>query len=193
MQFIRCIQPNEEKQNGMFNNELVLKQLKTSSVISHAKFIRFGYSKRIAFQKLVDACEPIKKKLINVCGNPSKFYLIVMQSLGFNRNEFQMGNDVIFIRSNKFHLMEEFLSETQSKKANQSGITLSESIPQKRRDPLERIKKFVWHLKWKYVFNCVRFFGKFSTHFFIPKYMTKNTLQQFQKGWVDSSQISKGF
>lgn len=93
------------------------------SVISHAKFIRFGYSKRIPLQKLVLACEPIESSLIKICGSQSKMYSIVMLSLGFQRNEFKMGNDVIFMRSNKFHLLEEFMSETLSEQeANKLAI-----------------------------------------------------------------------
>lgn len=114
MHFIRCIQPNNEKQNGKFDDELILKQLKTSSIISHAEFVRFGYSKRIDVQRIVEACKPIERGLSKVCPNQSKLCTYVMLYLGFKLNEFKMGKDVIFCRSNQFHLIEHFLGSLHS-------------------------------------------------------------------------------
>lgn len=130
--FIRCIQTNGEKKNGEFNDELVLKQLKTSSVISHAKFIRYGYSKRIDLQKLAVVCAPIEEKVIKLCGSQSKFYSTVMLSLGLDRNEFKMGNDMIFIRSNKFDLVKGLLLAPLNEKANESTISISDPVSQQR-------------------------------------------------------------
>lgn len=88
----------------------VLEQLHTSSTVSYAKFIRYGYPKRIDFKKLVDACKPIKSKLEKACGK-SNFYSKVLLSMGLKLNEFKFGNDTIFFRSKKFHLVEEFFSD----------------------------------------------------------------------------------
>lgn len=123
--FIRCIQPNNAKKNENFDDELVLKQLKTSSIISHAEFIRFGYSKRIDVQRIVEACKPIEKRLIKLCGNQSKLCSYVMLYLGFKLNEFKMGKDLIFCRSNKFHLLERFLSSLNSSNLEEIGSTIS--------------------------------------------------------------------
>lgn len=123
--FIRCIQPNNEKRKENFDDELVLKQLKTSSIISHAEFIRFGYSKRINVQSIVEACKPIEKRLTKLCANPSKLCSYVMLYLGFKLNEFKLGKDVIFCRSNKFHLLEQFLSSLNTSNLEEIGTTIS--------------------------------------------------------------------
>lgn len=123
--FIRCIRPNSEKRYENFNDELVLQQLKTSSIISHAEFIRFGYSMRIDVRKIIEACKPIEKKLMKVCVNQSKLCLYVMLYLGFKLNEFKMGKDVIFCRSNKFHLVEQFLSSLHASNLEGTGQIIS--------------------------------------------------------------------
>lgn len=77
--------------------------------MAFAKFIRFGYSKSIDLQDLADKCKSIEDKFSYGGLNRSKYYSKVLLSLGFGLDEFKIGNDVIFVRSNKFELMEQFL------------------------------------------------------------------------------------
>lgn len=109
--FVRCILPNNEKNNAKFEHDLVLKQLITSSTISYVKFIRFGYPKRIELRKIVDACEWLEKKLNIEFEQRSMFYSKVLLYIGFKLKDFKMGHDAIFFRSKKFHLLENFLSD----------------------------------------------------------------------------------
>lgn len=111
---MRCILPNNEKKYGNFEEELVLKQLKTSSVISYARFIRFGFSKHIELQQLVDKCKLIEDKLNTARLDRSQFYSKVLLSIGFRLEEFRIGNGVIFFRSNKFELLEKFFCDITS-------------------------------------------------------------------------------
>lgn len=108
LHFIRCILPNNDKQNAKFEEELVLRQLITSNTISYAKFIRFGYSKRVSCQKIIDECKWVKNKScasrLNVCSK-------VLLSIGFKLRDFKMGNDGIAFRSDKFCMLETFFSD----------------------------------------------------------------------------------
>lgn len=109
--FLRCIKPNNNKKIGVFDEEFVLKQLNTSSTVSYARFIRYGYPKRIDFQKITDACSPIENNLKNICSDRYNFYAKVLISIGFKFSDFKLGNDVIFFRAGKFDLIQAFLSD----------------------------------------------------------------------------------
>lgn len=90
---------------------LVLSQLNTSSTVAYANFMRFGYPKRIALQKIIDHCESIEKKL-NV-SNRTYFYSKVLLCLGFSPQDFKISNDMIFFRLDKFSLLDFFFSELE--------------------------------------------------------------------------------
>lgn len=107
---MRCILPNNDKQCGNFDEQLILEQLNTSCVMSYARFMRFGFSKRIDFKELVDKCKPIEDKLNTAHMDRSQFYSKILLCIGFTFGEFKIGNDAIFFRSNKFELLETFFS-----------------------------------------------------------------------------------
>ena len=128
--FVRCILPNYEKKSCSFDEELVSMQLKTSSTVAYANFIRFGYPKRIAFQDLVYACKPIEGKLKDTYLWSINFYTKVLLAMGLTLKDFKIGNDMVFFRSNNFHLVQMFLS-----KAKTENRKISVSPTQKRRKP----------------------------------------------------------
>lgn len=114
MHFIRCILPNNNKQNGKFEEELVLSQLNTTCTVSYANFIRFGYSKSVPLEELVEKCRPVEEKWIRANADRSSFYSKVLLSIGFKLDEFKMGNEAIFCRSNKYVLLENFLVDMKT-------------------------------------------------------------------------------
>lgn len=113
MQFIRCILPNKDKESGNFDQEFVLSQLNTSCTVAYAKFIRFGYAKRVSFEELIDKCKPIEDKFSGRYFDRSSFYSKVLLSIGFRLDEFKMGNAAIFFRSNKFELIQQFFQQME--------------------------------------------------------------------------------
>lgn len=138
--YVRCIKPNNEKKMGMFDEQFVLRQLNTSSTVAYAKFIRFGYPKRIAIQQILDPCKVIENKLMKMCSDRSNFCSKILLSIGFKLSDFKIGNDTIFFRSNKFHLMEEFFSDFNAASSkSETEITISvealKSTPNQRRTP----------------------------------------------------------
>lgn len=141
MYFIRCIIPNNDKRNAKFDEELILSQLKTSCTISYAEFIRFGYTKRFDFKDLVIKCEPLKQEFIKYCYDRMHFYSKVLLSIGFKLEDFKMGTEAICFRSNKFQLMEDFLSDATAAS-------------------FEKIKRGFRTSKWRCVIIAIRFLSK---------------------------------
>lgn len=108
LHFIRCILPNNDKEKGMFEENLILKQMNTSCTVSFAKFIRFGYSKRIQFQEVFEKCKSVEVKFVEGYFDRSNFYSMLLRCIGFKVQDFKIGNDAIFFRSNKFELLKQF-------------------------------------------------------------------------------------
>lgn len=77
--------------------------------MSYARFIRFGFSKRIDFQELTNKCRLIKLNKTRI--DPNKFYSKVLLAIGFSSKEFKIGNDAVFFRSNKFEILEKIFSD----------------------------------------------------------------------------------
>lgn len=120
LQFIRCILPNNAKQHANFDEELVLRQLLISCTVSYAKFIRFGYSKRVSHSRIIDACKWNELKIPYI--SRSKFCVNVLLCIGFKLNDFKMGNEAIAFRSNKFHLLEKFFSDCDAVREEEKEI-----------------------------------------------------------------------
>lgn len=111
MHFIRCILPNSSKQHEEFEEELVLRQLRTSCTVSYAKFIRFGYSERIDFQEFADKFKILEDKFKIDRDGRTNFYSKILISIGFSREEFKMGTETIFLRLNKLEVLKKIFSD----------------------------------------------------------------------------------
>lgn len=130
MHFIRCIMPNKNKRCDKLEKDLVLHQLNTSCVISYIQFIRYGYPKRVPIQRIMDECEA--NKLTKTYINRSNFCKKIFTVIGLGFDDYKIGGDVIFIRANKFNLLEQFfLDVTAAKSLN----NLETTIPGKIRKP----------------------------------------------------------
>lgn len=97
--------------------------------------MRFGYPKRIDLQNLVNACKPIEEKLKSACSKeclkeqPNYVYTKVLLFIGFYLKDFKMGNDLIFFRTDKIHLMEVFFSNLSTTSKQDSREDVVESHP----------------------------------------------------------------
>lgn len=112
--FVRCILPNNTKQRGKFDDELVLRQLITSSTIAFARFMRFGYSEHISLEKMMGEFKLVETKLNKWSANRSNFYSKVLIALGYKLADFKIGRDLIFFRTNKIRLLEDIFCEIKA-------------------------------------------------------------------------------
>lgn len=142
--FVRCFSPNNKKEKGKFEDELILTQLVSTAIISYAKFIRFGFPNHIALQKLIDDCAPIEKKFNKAGVNQLDFCSTVLKSLGFRPKDFKMGKDTIFFRSDKFNLLQGFFSGTTHNEENTPAVAA-------------RIEGYFRRLMWRRVIIATRF------------------------------------
>lgn len=123
---------------------MVLQQLNTSSTISYAKFMRYGYPKRLILQELVNLCRPLENELKSF--ERTVLYKKCFLSLGLELKDFKMGNNTIFFRLNKFNLIEKFIHDLKNNSTN----------------TLNRIKKTILRWKWRQIIYCVRFASNYS-------------------------------
>lgn len=114
--FIRCIQPNNEKQCGVFNEDMVLKQLNTTSTMAYAQFMCFGYPKRIALEELIKKCQPIEARFKSF--ERSTLYSKILLSRGFKLENFRIGKEIIFFRSTQFSLLQDLLRDLEESPEN---------------------------------------------------------------------------
>lgn len=152
LQFVRCILPNNCKQYANYVEDFVLKQLNTSCVLSYARFIRFGFSLRFNFQELSIKCKVLEDKLKRRMDR-SQFYSKVFLSIGFRLNEFKIGHDAIFFRSNKFELLQKLFCDMTSE-PNLISATKSNS-----KHLLKKIEGFFLRSKWQSTILAIRFLG----------------------------------
>lgn len=123
-----------------FDDNFVLQQLNSSSLISYAKFIRYGFPKSLTLQNLIDLCHPLENDLRNIQINRKVFYTKCLLSLGFTSKDFNVGNDRIFFRMNKFHLLDCLKDSTKN--------------------TLDVMKKAILRWEWRYAILCIRFMSK---------------------------------
>lgn len=127
--FIRCILPNDTKQRGKFDEGLVLKQLITSNSIAFAKFMRYGYSEHVLMEKMIDVFKSVENKFSKWSINRPNFYSKVLLSLGFQLEDFKIGKDSIFFRTNKIRLLEKCFCDIEAKSFSNEQLLIPEQEP----------------------------------------------------------------
>jgi len=100
-QFVRCMKPNNDKVNGEFDTNLVLRQLQTSGVIDAINARRHGYAIRFThpdffrrYANLMEEGDPV--------GPSSKFTRKLMERAGKSKangvTDWQIGKTRVFIK-----------------------------------------------------------------------------------------------
>lgn len=79
--------------------------------MSYAKFVRFGFSKSVTLQEFDQNCGFLLEIFAKASVNRSMFYSKVLFFIGFKNEEFTIGNEAIFCRSNKIESLEKFFSD----------------------------------------------------------------------------------
>lgn len=91
-QYIRCVVPNLHKEKRIFDDQLVINQLNSSSTIAYAEFMT--YASRVSIQGIIDFCSfnphngNNKKRTVSVC----------LSSIGIQQKDFRIGKEYVFLR-----------------------------------------------------------------------------------------------
>jgi hypothetical protein len=96
-QYVRCIKPNSSKSSFLFEEELVLAQLRYSGMLETIRIRKAGYSVRVAFEQFL---EKFKMLLSVVEGsNPKEQTLFLLKKLNIDNAHWQIGRTKIFMRN----------------------------------------------------------------------------------------------
>lgn len=120
----------------------MLEQLKTSSTIAYAEFMRSGYPIHISLQNFLNIFKPLNEKLSNIC--IKNFVTKCLLSMGLKLRDFRIGTEYIFLRSKRFDVVDQLFSSDLQ--------TVQSSIL--------NTKKFVLRSKWRTCISCILFLLK---------------------------------
>jgi len=106
--FIRCIKPNQKLVPTDFHTSMVLSQMERSGTIECVKLMQQGYPSRAPYADLMTR---FKNALPDFMMNlePGPFVSLLMLACNCNDSDYQLGQDMVFFRSNKGGLLQELM------------------------------------------------------------------------------------
>ncbi|XP_044583800.1 unconventional myosin IC isoform X2 [Cotesia glomerata] len=138
--YIRCIKPNDFKISGQFNEKIVSHQVKYLGLMENLRVRRAGFAYRRPYEQFLQRYKSLCDKTWPSFGGGAKEGVqILVDSLGYEDNEYQMGNTKLFIRFPKtlFDTEDNF----QRKKNDIAAIIQSKWKGRKQRREFLRMKK----------------------------------------------------
>lgn len=93
-----------------FDECMILRQLRSSSTLAYADFVRFGFPLRIAVTEMDNLYAPH----YNICADARKFHMKLLLAIGLRIGEFKLGQNYILFRSNQRDKLEKLLSFDES-------------------------------------------------------------------------------
>ncbi|XP_052401798.1 unconventional myosin-XV [Carassius gibelio] len=104
--FVRCIKPNNNKEPGIFDPELVATQLRYSGILDTIRIRKEGYPIRVPFHKFLNRYKALlgMKKPPPPDGDNCVFML--MKLCPINKEDYQVGVSKLFLKENVYHLLE---------------------------------------------------------------------------------------
>lgn len=97
--YIRCIKPNDVKKAGVLDVELVRHQVKYLGLMENLRVRRAGFAYRRVYTKFLERYKCLSKDTWpNWHGDPKEGVQILVNALGYQKDEYRMGRTKIFIR-----------------------------------------------------------------------------------------------
>ncbi|CAA9999891.1 unnamed protein product [Nesidiocoris tenuis] len=97
--YIRCIKPNDFKQAGVFSDEIVGHQVKYLGLMENLRVRRAGFAYRRQFEQFLQRYKSLCPKTWPSYKGPAKDGVrVLIQHLGYQPDEFRIGETKIFIR-----------------------------------------------------------------------------------------------
>ncbi|NWR60598.1 MYO9B protein, partial [Bucorvus abyssinicus] len=104
--FIRCIRSNAEKKEMLFDESLVLQQLRYTGMLETVRIRRSGYSAKYTFQEFIDQFQVLLPKNAraskeNIC--------VYLNKLKLNENYYQIGKTKVFMKEAERQILQDTL------------------------------------------------------------------------------------
>nr|XP_033321670.1 unconventional myosin IC isoform X4 [Megalopta genalis]XP_033321671.1 unconventional myosin IC isoform X4 [Megalopta genalis] len=97
--YIRCIKPNDFKMSHQFNDKIVLHQVKYLGLMENLRVRRAGFAYRRPYEQFLQRYKSLcSETWPNYHGSAKDGVQILVCSLGFEEEEYRMGNTKLFIR-----------------------------------------------------------------------------------------------
>ncbi|NXL93278.1 MYO9B protein, partial [Alectura lathami] len=104
--FIRCIRSNAEKKEMLFDENLVLQQLRYTGMLETVRIRRSGYSAKYTFQEFIDQFQVLLPKNAKASKEDIFAYL---NKLKLDKNNCQIGKNKVFMKEAERQILQETL------------------------------------------------------------------------------------
>ncbi|NWI58589.1 MYO9B protein, partial [Calyptomena viridis] len=104
--FIRCIRSNAEKKEMLFDENLVLQQLRYTGMLETVRIRRSGYSAKYTFQEFIDQFQVLLPKNAKASKEDICAYL---NKLKLNENYYQIGKTKVFMKEAERQILQDTL------------------------------------------------------------------------------------
>ncbi|NXN26239.1 MYO9B protein, partial [Nycticryphes semicollaris] len=104
--FIRCIRSNAEKKEMLFDESLVLQQLRYTGMLETVRIRRSGYSAKYTFQEFIDQFQVLLPKNAKASKEDISVYL---KNLKLNENYYQIGLTKVFMKEAERQVLQDTL------------------------------------------------------------------------------------
>ncbi|KAJ4726231.1 myosin 2 [Melia azedarach] len=104
--FIRCIKPNTKQLPGIYEEDLVLHQLRCCGVLEMVRISRSGYPTRITHQEFAERYGFLLSEKL-VCQDPLSISVAVLQQFNILPEMYQVGYTKLYLRSGQVGVLED--------------------------------------------------------------------------------------
>ncbi|KAM6041758.1 unconventional myosin-IXb isoform 3-T3 [Chlamydotis macqueenii] len=104
--FIRCIRSNSEKKEMLFDESLVLQQLRYTGMLETVRIRRSGYSAKYTFQEFIDQFQVLLPKNAKASKEDICVYL---SKLKLDENYYQIGKTKVFMKEAERQILQDTL------------------------------------------------------------------------------------
>nr|BAL60532.2 myosin VIII [Marchantia polymorpha] len=105
--FIRCIKPNSLQLPNIYEQELVLQQLRCCGVLEVVRISRSGYPTRHSFQQFADRYSFLLPKPMSPKENPLSVCVAILKQFGIPQEMYQVGITKLFFRAGQIGQLED--------------------------------------------------------------------------------------
>jgi len=144
--FIRCIKPNNSLQPVEFATSMVLGQLEKSGTIECVKLMQDGYPSRAPYEDLLHRFQNALPDFM-LSLDAQEFVQLLLLACNCKEGDYQLGQDMVFFRSNKGGVLQELMMMRKDDvaqrivtNARESGIAATDP---KMADFLNKLEAFV--------------------------------------------------